>query len=243
MQKKTKNILITRTFEQSQGLELFLDNKGYRVLIEPVFVVDKFSQKVTNNNEASVIITSANAILALESSNLEKNIRIFAVGERTAGKLKNCGFNNIIVAPKPDAKSLLKIILKKTNRGDSFIYFHGDKIKLDFAKELGKRGCEVDGILSYKKYSVENFSKEFVQFSNREVLDYILFFSDSAVESFFKLAKKHDIFVNLSQAQILCFSKSISTKCSLVIQNYSLNNLLKRPQTFDKLSDLKKFYG
>lgn len=231
-----KNVLVTRPKETADEITRLLESGGYNVFVEPLFFVEKLEVAPKKSAEISaVIITSANACFALKTSGISKDVKIFAVGKKTAQKLREDGFNNIAVSPK-NAAGPLKDLIIETHHDKSglILYFHGSVTSLDFTAELKKSGFNARDILAYKTTEHKNFSEDFLNFAAKNSFDEILIFSQNSAEIFFNLAKKHNLLEYFSNARILCLSEKILS----CMKNFGFKNL----SLFSEIPILKNFY-
>lgn len=253
-----KNILLTRSREQSRELAEFLVRQGFKPFIEPLFSIEKLDVKaqlssLEKSAISALIITSANAAFAIIEADFPKDMKIFAVGKKSAQKLLESGFTNIIFSPENSAESLEKLIIKTQNNKSGFIlYFHGSIISLDFEKTLAKFGFKVKKILAYKTTRMESFSDEFLEFSRKNSFEKILIFSQNNAKNFVSLVKKHNLLEYFQSAQILCLSQKILSEikksdlrtCSKspLGKDSAFEQVLKNSATFSELPILSKFY-
>lgn len=235
-----KNILITRPKEQSQELAQFLANHGFKPFIEPLFTVEKLDVKaqlssLKKSEISAVIITSANAVFAVVESDLPRDIKIFAIGKKSAQKLLEIGFKNVVFSPENSAESLKKLIIKNQHDKSGFIlYFHGSVISLDFKKTLAKFGFKVKKILAYKTTGIKFFSDEFLEFSRKNSFEKVLIFSQKNAKNFVNLVRKFNLLEYFGSARILCLSQKILSEIE--------KSDLKNSATFSELPILSKFY-
>ncbi len=232
----TSNILLTR--EQNKSLELLnlLTKAGFKTFSEPLFLTKNVSNiKLKGLKQPSfVIITSQNACNGLLKSGISKDIKIYAVGKKTARSLENLGFNQVVFPEVSSAKALKEMILAQ-EKPSCGAYFHGSIISLDFAAELKAAGFLIEKIQSYKIYRKNNFSKELLDFSKTEFFAKVLIFSQNSAKIFLDLAKKHNLLAYFKQSQILCMSEKIL----LEIKNSGFENAA----IFSDFPILKEIYG
>ncbi|MES2961223.1 MAG: uroporphyrinogen-III synthase [Pseudomonadota bacterium] len=213
-----------------------LEQEGFSTFCEPLFSVKKISsgQKIPGKISA-IIISSSNACDAIIDFGLPKDVKIFAVGKKSAQKLIEVGFKNVEFAPKNSAESLLNLIIEsEENKSTPILYFHGSIVSLDFKKELEKSGFKVENILSYETQEMPNFSAELLQFIKNNSFDQVLLFSQNSAKIFFKLAAKHNLLEYFKDAQLLCLSEKILHD----VRNYGFTN----SATFDQFPILNNFY-
>jgi uroporphyrinogen-III synthase len=222
-----KRILITRPKSQARDLEKFLQSCKSQVFIEPIFKVENLEFNKITKDFSSIIITSINAFYALEKIALDKGIKIFVVGKKSAQKLQESGFTNVIFSSENSAESLFDLVNKEKGK---ILYLRGEKISFDFAKKLNS----VSETIVYRVIENESFSPEFLQFCRDETFDEILFFSQNSVEIFFKLAKKHNLLEYFKCSKIVGLSNKIIKKA----EEFGFKN----SETFAANPILKKFY-
>lgn len=231
-----KNILITRPKEQGKEIADLLEWQGFATFIEPLFSVEKTLLKQKFSKQISaIIITSANACENIINSDFPKNIKIFAVGKKTAQKLIEAGFENIVF-PKTNSAIALKNLIAKTHKDKTglILYFHGSIMSLDFAKALEKYDLKVQNICAYETHEMKNFSAEFLKFAKKNPCNQVLIFSQNSAKIFFNLAKKHNLLEYFSHSQILCLSDKILRS----VKKFGF----KKVKTFAEIPILKNFY-
>jgi uroporphyrinogen-III synthase len=232
-----KSVLITRPKNQSQEISQFLEKQGFSAFIEPLFLIEKIDSRIKFSDEkvSAVIITSSNACEALIDYDLSKEVKVFAVGKKTAQKLQEKGFKNIHISHENSADDLKNLIIEThNNKLGLILYFHGSITSLDFEKELQDFGFKVKKILAYKTHEVENFSPEFLRFSLNKPFDHVLIFSQNSAKIFEKLARKHNLLEYFKGSQLVCLSEKILFD----VKNFGFQNSI----TFKQFPILNKFY-
>ncbi|OFW86696.1 MAG: hypothetical protein A2794_04725 [Alphaproteobacteria bacterium RIFCSPHIGHO2_01_FULL_40_8] len=217
------NVLITRPKEQAKELTQIFENVGFKAFIEPLFSVKKLPVKKISMPVSAAIITSINACFALKEAGLKHDIKIFTVGKKTAQKLCEEGFKNVIISPQNSAQSLQNLVLEE--KGD-VLYFHGSVISFNFKN--------VKKIHAYETHEIENFSTEFLAFVQENFFDEILIFSQNSATIFFKLAQRHNLLEYFPRAQILCISDNVA--------DYMKRLGFTKVKIFNSNPVLKKFY-
>lgn len=245
-----KSVLIIRPKDQAAEVANYLKNSGFEVFIEPTFVVQKSIEpdadslaKIFQKKIAAIILTSANAdktaLQVISDLNLDKNIKIFAVGKKTAKTFVDLGYKNILFSEEKSAESLERKILSdkeiiSQKSEEVLLYFCGEIITLDFQARLAELNVKLEKIISYKILEKEKFSEEFLTISKKSNFDFTLIYSKNSLKHFFELLKKHNLFESFQGRQILCLSaKILSLARDLGFKNSA---------TFAEISILKKFY-
>ena len=225
-----KTILITRPKNQAQDLAQTLANHNIKTFIEPIFEVEEIKVEKLPQNFSAIIITSINACFILRKFAIPKNTLIFTIGKKTEQKIREAGFDNIILSTKNSAQSLQDQVAQYDGE---ILYLRGNKISFDFAQYFDK----ISQITVYQIKESDKFSDEFLKFcqeNSPNPFDEILLFSQNSALIFFRLAKEHNLLEYFLDAKIVCLSsKIVETASSLGFSQVAI---------FDENPILKKFY-
>jgi uroporphyrinogen-III synthase len=131
---------------------------------------------------ATVVFTSMNAVdaVTMELDGQQPHWNIFCIGN-TTNKLVQQYFGNESVAGTADSAAELAGLIVEKNDIDEVIFFCGDKRRDELPEILRKNDIEVNEIVVYQTLAVPHKVEK--QYHG------ILFFSPSAVESFFSINK------------------------------------------------------
>jgi len=203
-------ILLTRPKELSNQIAKTLSYKNIPSLIQPLFSISQIKNLQPINQEPqAILITSCSAIFAFKKLEIKKDVLVLTVGKKTALKIKNLGYKNVLYANN-SALSLLSLALDKLSKNDGLvIYLAGEKITLDLAKELQKRNFLAQKIVVYKTIECKKFSLKTIKEIENGNISQIWIYSKNSLEIFYKLAKKHNLLGCLNKIKILCFSQKI----------------------------------
>jgi len=208
------NILLTRPIKLSQNIAKNLSQKNLSSLIQPLFsIIQLDNLQLPSKKLQAVLITSQNAVFALTSLAIKKNILIIAIGEKTALEVSKLGYKNVLCASN-SVISLLNLAKKELTKNnvwdDLVLYLSGEIISLDLAKKLQDLGFAAQRMVVYKtKESIEFLPKTIDEITNGNVSE-IWFYSKNTAKIFYQLATKHNLLGYLEQIKILCFSKVIA---------------------------------
>ena len=134
---------------------------------------------------ATVIFTSSNAVEAV-ASELEGHHPewdIFCLGNATRQVVTKYFGDHHIAGSADDASELAEVVVNTSNAGE-VIFFCGDQRRNELPEALRGEGIEVEEIIVYQTIALpRKLDRKF---------EGILFFSPTAVRSFFKLNKIND---------------------------------------------------
>ncbi|HEX6180390.1 MAG TPA: uroporphyrinogen-III synthase [Chitinophagaceae bacterium] len=132
------------------------------------------------NESIVAIFTSANAVEALAGLKGDHKPRwkIFCIGEATAILVQKYFGENAIAGKAGNAQSLANVILQQPVITEA-VYFCGDKRRAELPKKLADHGIGLREVIVYDTHLTPH--------AVEKKYDAILFFSPSAVESFFSI--------------------------------------------------------
>ena len=131
---------------------------------------------------ATVIFTSMNAVEAVKEMVGDKNLswKIYCIGNTTKALVEKYFPNSLIIGTAADATTLAKLVLLNKEIKEA-VFFCGNQRREELPESLSSNGVKVKEIVVYNTYEV---STKVI-----EGYDGILFFSPSAVNSFFAVNK------------------------------------------------------
>src|SRR5215203_2379464 len=181
MQKTRLNILSTRPLnkqiiDDAVEQNIFIDCISF-IETEPV-ADKKLKEKIQklSTEKITAVFTSMNAVEAVKENLASKpEWRIFSIGHTTKELIADFFGSENIIGTANDAGRLADAIIEK-NEKDIF-FFCGDQRRDELPQKLKSKKINLEEVIVYNTIiTTQNISKEY---------DGILFFSPSAVESFF----------------------------------------------------------
>ena len=132
------------------------------------------------NEDIVAIFTSANAVEAVAAlkGDHKPHWKIFCIGEATATLVQKHFGENAIAGKAGNAQSLANVILQQPVATEA-VYFCGDKRRPELPKKLADHGIRLREVIVYETHLTPH--------AVEKKYDAILFFSPSAVESFFSV--------------------------------------------------------
>jgi uroporphyrinogen-III synthase len=187
MQQNKISILSTRPLQA----ELINKASGKNIEIETISFIatkaiedDSLKQRILDlsHHQLTVVFTSRNAVDAVSSylSNKKPDWKIFCIGSTTKKLVKESFGENSIVATADSASNLADVMIGQKNIY-SVIFFCGHKRRDELPDKLAKHNIEVNEIEVYKTLETPHIANK--------NYDAILFYSPSAVNSFFSINK------------------------------------------------------
>ena len=187
MESSKKYLLSTRPLPKSVVEE---GAKKDVVIEELSFIATKpvrdenLSQKIKTlaAEKHVVVFTSMNAVEAVKEMVGDKNLswKIYCIGNTTKALVEKYFPNSLIIGTAADATTLAKLVLLNKEIKEA-VFFCGNQRREELPESLSSNGVKVKEIVVYNTYEV---STKVI-----EGYDGILFFSPSAVNSFFAVNK------------------------------------------------------
>ncbi len=190
MQKFKAEILSTRPINETLVQQAFQENINIDVLsfieteaIDSIEVYEEIGNALTES--AAVVFTSMNAVDAVANhlNVYSPDWKIYCIGNTTKKLVKEYFGEEMITGTASDATKLAELIVED-NETNEVTFFCGDKRRDELVSILKDNNIEVNEIEVYQTNEIHHtIGKNY---------DGILFFSPSAVESFFSTNKLND---------------------------------------------------
>ena len=195
-------ILVTRPDKQAKEFAQELIKRNFTPIISPLLEISlKKTEEIDSNRQVDsmthILITSCNALHALAP--LDKNVKIYTIGESTFNKIKELSFINVHLLGK-DVEELKKNL----NRQEKILYFSGDQLSYDFIYFPNVRR----EIVYYSKFIVDPNQEFFTFFSTKEP-KIITLFSLRTARNLVYLIRKNNLQHNCHNIILVCLSKKI----------------------------------
>lgn len=181
-----KNILITREEKLDKNLESLAKEKKINLIYFPLIKTIPINFEIINLDKFDFIIfSSKNGIrYFLKKEEIDKEMNIIAVGDKTASYLKNLGFKNVIV-PKEKSSTGIERFIKENFLNKRFLHVTAKKGKRVNLKNVER--VEVYDTVFNKPESKDKIC----EMIKEGKIDYILFSSPSTFISFKNLFENY----------------------------------------------------
>jgi uroporphyrinogen-III synthase len=176
-----------------------------------MFVDEKLQEKINDfsDHSLSIVFTSMNAVEAVAKylNDTKPNWKIYCIGNTTR-KLAEENFGENVIAGTADSASALADVIISEKNISSIVFFCGDQRRDELPEKLLSHQIEVKEIVVYKTLaSSHQISKDY---------DGIIFYSPSAVNSFFSVNKIND------QAILFAIGNTTATE----IKKFTTNKII-----------------
>lgn len=211
-------VLVTRPQPDNDATATALRARGYHVVAAPMLRFEPVPLPDTlETNYAGVIVTSANAIRALEGRaaiSALRPLKLYAVGAHTATAARDAGFSDIVSA-EGDAAALRDLILRGRKRSKPshapLLYLAGADLAHDLASELGERGFTVAVQTSYRMVPEETLPPVAAEAIGAGGIDAVLHYSRRSARAFANAARASGVEITALALLQCCLSEAIAT--------------------------------
>lgn len=180
-------ILLTRDEETNHELAEFLDTKGFCTLSWPTLRYDRHMLKTKDFSRFDwIVFTSPHSaqFFCEQAKNLPERISFAAIGQRTAHILENFGYQVSVVAKQSSAAGFAKEDVFQDATGLKIFLPLAEDAEAEFSSILADRH-EITTEVLYRKIPHPHMDKE-KKALQKKAIDWVSFFSPSAVKFFLK---------------------------------------------------------
>lgn len=246
-----KKFFLMRSKLRSKALTKFLLEKNCQIFYQPLINIKKIPVEQIKNNQlkneffnqvySAVIITSQNAVEIANKLLLNRDIKIFTIGKKTALKLQQQGFTNIEYPKKYLIDELIKLILNSriNKKNKKIIYFRGENITVDLVKILSEDNFKVEELITYQANATKFFGNQFINQIKSFKNYYMVIMSIRSLENFFFLIKKHNLLEYLSRCNLIVISDKLALRAN---QMFEHGFRFKKIEIFSENEILKNYY-
>jgi len=251
-----KSIVVTRKGDQAEGMIERLGELGAEPVFFPVIetvapedweTLDEALNDIPRYD--GLIFTSVNGVrfffqrlkeIQQDIRNL-KNLRIYAIGPKTAEALRDLGICVDVVPEDFVAESLIESIGKEKITGQRFLIPRAAVAREVLPKTLREMGAQVDIAPAYQTILPKPKSDAFSKRLQSGDIDVLTFTSSSTVKNFLELTGK-SIFEKVKKTRIACIgpitaktAEEAGLTVDIIPKEYTVSSLLDAIEDYYKL--------
>ncbi len=204
-------VLLIRPLVDALPLAKILQSKRIDSLLYPLFEPHFFSLPLLKTPQA-LIITSKNALRAIETKEELKKIPLYGVGDQTATLAQRLGFSNVLSA-SGRTQELIDLVLRHTHPKKGILcHLSGEVMKGNIVKELRAKGFEAERHIVYRIQEAKNFSETLLFDLQNKKISHVMFFSPHTTTIFVNLINKNAFERIVSRMTAVCLSHEVAEK-------------------------------
>lgn len=201
-------VLIMRPTEDALPMLTLLESKGIKCSHYPLFKPHFLPLSPLKNPQA-LIITSKNAIRAIEGYENIKQIPLYAVGDKTAELAKQKGFLNVLSA-SGTSQDLIKFVIKNAQPENGILWhLSGEVVKGNIVESLKIEGFEIQNQVVYCLEDVIDLPASLFDELTNDRISHVIFSSSRTTTLFMSLLKKKKLDKKACHIISLCLSQDI----------------------------------
>ncbi len=218
MPDMTPTVVITRPRADAEKLAASLGKKGLHCIIEPMLSVHtlyenaKQLEYALDRKPQAILATSKHAVVALALMTEIRSIPIVAVGESTARRAANLGFESVSFAHGTAHSLLAHVANAYSPAGGTILYARGVDISTDIAATLMHNDFTIDSVVLYQANPAKELSAEFSAAISSRSVHSILFFSQNTARTYAKLVRAEGLSDAHKNIIASCMSRAIANK-------------------------------
>lgn len=207
------HVLIIRSLEDGISMAEALTAQGIGVSHYPLFHPHFFPIPTLSNPQA-LLITSKNAIRALEGREDLKHLPLYAVGDKTAELAQHMGFAKVLSA-SGTTEELLKCVRERAGQNNGILYhLSGEIIKGDMVDTLRQIGFQAERHVVYRIQDAVNLPTALCAKLKTHTISHVIFCSPRTTITFTKLLKESRLENVTCSMTALCLSQEVAEKAA-----------------------------
>ncbi len=215
----TNSVLVTRPDPAAQRTIARLEQRGFRVLHQPLLTIERLEAPLPNGSFDVIIVSSAHAVPALSDHwSTARSLPVLATGQATANALKTAGFTDVIAANG----GLIELVgwLVTTDRKPTprnVLFPRACQTAHDLGALLAPYGVKVENWPVYEAIPADKFSDDVAKAFNEGSVGHVLLYSARTAQTFADLLTSSGN--SLGQTRLICLSKAIADSLPSVLQS------------------------
>ena len=158
----------------------------------------------------ALVFTSANGVRAVHGIALDRSMRVYCVGEKTAACARNSGFTSV-VASGGDVEALFaKITAQQREISGEVVHLAGVERAGNLVGRLQAAGMKARAISVYEMTSVDQLPIDIADALNTGSLTDVTFFSANSARRFIRLVDGAGALDLLRSLRVICISESVA---------------------------------
>jgi len=204
-------VVITRAEKEAAALGAAVKKIDCTPIIASMMEIHLAEEPIDLAGFQGVMITSANAIRALDNVSEEKEIPIFCVGPQSHKVAEELGYTNVKNS-LGGYKNLPIFLARETNKdAGPFLFLHGGNVMGNPVQDLIKAGFKVASRRVYNAGAVTSLPDEVkAEFEKSPVPEVVTFMSIRTYKLFRDVMESHGLLPKLKECIAICISPAVA---------------------------------
>jgi len=204
-------VVITRAENEAANMANAITKIGCEPLVAPMLEVKYEDVPIDLTGIQGVIVTSGNAVRALEKSTEERDIPIYCVGPQTRKLAESLGFKNVKNS-FGGIKNLPIFIGRETTPMEGpLLFLHGGNVTGNPVKDLAQAGFRAGGLKVYGAGPVTTLPEEVrAEFEKPVVPEIATFMSIRTFKMFREIMQSEGLLPKVREMVAVCISPAVA---------------------------------
>lgn len=204
-------VLVTRPRDQAAATARRLRALGHVPLVDPLLKIVPATDVVEPGGAAALVLTSANAVHALDPALVEGRL-VFAVGQATAAAIRRrTGIEPL--AGLRDGAALANLIAAHLAPGaGSILHLSGDKVQGDLGRRLEALGFACRRQIVYRALAADGLRERTLRAMQDHRLSAVLLYSPRSAAIFRNLVAAADLVETGRLVRLVCLSSAVAAE-------------------------------
>jgi uroporphyrinogen-III synthase len=223
-------LLITRPQEDAGPLAEALARRGHEPLVESLMEIHAVEPAPTLalDGVQAVLLTSANGARALGRATPQRELKLLAVGDRTAEAAREIGFKDVASA-NGDVDDLARLARETLEPAKGkLLHVGGTAVAGDLVGALTGAGFQAERVALYEARPASALSASTMAALGRGDVDGVLLFSPRSAATFVDLVKAADLAAACGRLTAFCLSAAVASNLNGV--NFRDIRVAERPE-------------
>lgn len=207
-------LIVTRPREEAERTAADLRARGHDILIAPMLRIEAVADVVIPQKDfAAVLVTSANAIRAIESHAGRRSLAglpLFAVGGQTARAAREAEFADVVSADGDGGDLAALVAGRLGGSNGALLYLAGNDRARDLPGELAQHGLTVDTVVVYRAEPAASFPDDVNAALRSGTVDGALHYSRRTAEGFLRCAAHAGVEETIRRLTHYCLSPRVA---------------------------------
>ncbi|MBO6717303.1 MAG: uroporphyrinogen-III synthase [Rhizobiaceae bacterium] len=207
-------VLVTRPEPGATATAARLRERGHEPVALPLsrtVAIDDVA--LPDGDFDAVVVTSANALRHAPTEFGERfgDLRLFAVGDRTADVARQAGVEHVESA-NGDVRDLASLVTRKLPAGSRLLYLCGRRRRPELEAALRERGFTAVPLETYATEQVDRSPEQLAVTIGEGPIDAVLLYSPFAAELLNGIAGEPSVTAQFATVRLLCMSWQITDR-------------------------------
>lgn len=200
-------VAVTRPQADGERSAAALRARGHDVLLAPLMRVEPMAADLSGP-WSGIVITSANALIALSVPPEFLKLPLFAVGDRSAQAARAAGFTQVEAAGG-ELRDLVRLIAQQHRRMTPLVYLAGEDRAADLVRALARHRINAEMRVVYRAV-IAPFPPALIAALRDRALDAVLHYSKRSAETYLAGARAAGIATEALAVRHVCLSAQVA---------------------------------